>query len=44
MCFPFFDECKLNVDHDEAGMGGWLRWKWPVAEIALFESKYRASL
>ena len=42
MPFSFTDGCKLNVNYDEAGIGGWLRWKWPVAEIALFESEYRA--
>ena len=43
MLFPFFDKCKLNVQCDDAGIGSWLEWLWPVAEIALFEGEYCAS-
>ena len=38
--YSFFGECKINVDSDEAGIGWHPEWVWPVAEIALFESKY----
>ena len=39
MIFPFFDQCKLNVGCDDAGIGSWLEWTWPAAEIALFEGE-----
>jgi hypothetical protein len=43
MRYPFLDKCKLNVDYDSAGVASWLDWHGEVAEIALFERKYRAS-
>lgn len=33
---------RINVDSDEAGIGWHLEWVRPVAEIAVFESKYRS--
>jgi hypothetical protein len=43
MPYPFLDKCKLNVDCDWAGVAHWLDWHGEIAEIALFERKYRSS-
>ena len=44
MLFPFYHRALLNVDCDTAGIGSWLRWYWPSAEVAFFEGMYRRHL